>query len=265
MSWHNTYLPIQPIIQPTAIHPGGLCSIVAIPIQHIQSWPQPNPQTGIIDDEITLLPGKQFFTIYCVDKDRRFTEELKYSKAGPFLDINISLMVPGNVVDTTISLAEKQYHRWLLIAKDKNGEYRLIGSQDAGAILTYDYSSGDMDSSRRRNIKFTWQHSGPAPIYKGSLVGLLPANSTIMLIERFKVKDTGTPMTTGQYSYTNESLANRKLWLIINREKVPEQVNDMIGEQYVEKPLSSNTFTIKSSGLPSGVNLDDIIEIYAHT
>lgn len=265
--WHNTYLPITNITQPSRIRPGGLCSIVAVPIQNIDVWPDPDPETGIIQDDIELLSGKSFLTIYCADKDRTFREELKYGKAGPYMDIAITAMVPGNVVDTTLSLAEKQNNRWLLIAKDKNGEYRIVGSQDAGAILTYDYSSGDFDSSRKRNLKFSWQHPNPAPIYQGQLVNELPGtNSTFMFIERFKVK-TGQSLQPGESIYTNSSIANKSVLVFLNEQKVLSgSVNDMLYDRYVNKTLSSSSMQfVDANGDPLPINENDNIEIYAYT
>jgi hypothetical protein len=84
-----------------------------------------------------------------------------------------------------------------------------------------------------------------------------------MLVARFKVK-TGQPMQPGESTYSNSLLEDKYVFMLINREKVPEEVNDMEGEQYVEKDLESNTLQLLVDGDPSGVIENDIVEIYVH-
>lgn len=263
--YHNVHQAVDHLRKAPRIRPGGLCSIAFALHRQVAAWPEVNPETGIIDDEIQLVPGAILYTIEATDKGRSFEEVQKRSAAGAYMDISVNGIIGGNTTNNTLIASAMMHERFVVIVKDRNGEYRLIGNEDSGAKFSYSYSSGDRDASRLVNIGFTWQHPLPAPIYQGVVINYLTENMSFMFLTAFKVKDAGTPMTTGQSSWTSGALVNKKPFVLLNQAKVPSEVNDMEGEMYIDKPIGSDTLTFKSNELPVGLNENDIVEIYAHT
>jgi hypothetical protein len=264
--YDNVVQPVQELSAAQRIFPGGVCDIFFTPIENVLTWPVVNPETGGIDDEIILREGTVLHTADFNNPTQRFQEETKKSQAGTHHEFLISATLPGNVNENVLTLGTMLFHRYLVVFKEKNGVWRFLGNEDSGAEISYQYTSGDRDSSRNRNIRITWSHPNPAPIYLGSLTEV-PVSPTgggsFMLVARFKVK-TGQPMQPGESTYSNSLLEDKYVFMLINREKVPEEVNDMEGEQYVEKDLESNTLQLLVDGDPSGVIENDIVEIYVH-
>lgn len=255
-------MPAGTIYEAPQIKPGGLCDIIYTPWENVLAWPAVNPETGIIDDDITLKPGAILYTAETNNKTQSFTEETKDAIAGHFHDMIVNATLPGGVNNNTLTLSTMKYSRFLVIFKDKNGEYRFLGNEDSGAELNYLYTSGDNDTSRKRSLKFTWQHINAAPIYKGTLLNLNPTTSggTIMLLARFKVGASGAPMIGGDTVYTNALLENKNVFVFRDREKDPELVTGITFEPYITKNYSGTTITWNNGS----VNDEQIIEIYTY-
>lgn len=86
-----------------------------------------------------------------------------------------------------------------------------------------------------------------------------------MFIEAFKIK-AGQPIEPGGSSYTNALIEGKKVFVIINEQKIlSTDVNDMDGDRYIDKSLLDDSFTIRDmNGDPVALNENDNVEIYAH-
>jgi hypothetical protein len=191
----NPYLPIQNLSK-SAVNSGGLCRIVACKWEDVLEFPEIDPLTGICAGPLQLKEGTDFITIPVVDKDRLFSELMKVGTEGVFFDITVAGILAGNNLSNTLSLQAAFYHDWIVLADDRDGLTRLIGDSDKGAKLTYDYNSGDKDSSRKRAIKFTWQYPTTAPVYSVNL----PVPEGVLILE----DGSGEILTEGGEEITTE-------------------------------------------------------------
>lgn len=187
--YQNVFSPVQHIRRP-AVKPGGYCWLVFTPVENILTWPSLDPLTGVIASAIVLKEGKTWYEAKVVDKDRFFTEAIKVSDAGHYWEHSISSYIGGNNSNQTLNAGTLPYHRYVLMFKDRDGQIRLVGNEDAGADIFPDYTSGDIDASRRWNYRFVWQHLNPAPIYIGDVTGILD--------------DVIVPPFTGEGSFSND-------------------------------------------------------------
>lgn len=265
--YDNVFQPAQKLSKAPRIRPGGICGdILFTPIENVLTWPEVNPETGGIDDDIELKPGTQLYVAEFEKTTNEFTEETKDASAGHYHDKQIGATLPGNVALNVLALGTLKFHRFLVIFKD-NEVYRFLGDEDSGAKIDYKYTSGDVDSSRNRDVKITWSSQHPAPIYQGSLTDIAPPTSsgTFMFIESFKVK-AGQPIIPGESSYTSALISGKNVFVIINEQKILKQaVNNMDADRYIDKELASDTWTlVDANGDPVPINENDNVEIYAH-
>ena len=143
---------------------GGICTLLAAKWEDVLNWPVIDPDTHMSDSAITLKTGKTWLLLYSSDTERNYTEDLKPSSAGPYITHKISAQVPGESASNTLTMRAAQFHRYVLVVKDKAGVLRLLGNQDAGAEIAHKYDSGTRDNSRKRTLEFTWDHSVSAPL-----------------------------------------------------------------------------------------------------
>jgi hypothetical protein len=187
--YQNIFLPVQHIRRPE-IKPGGYCWLVYTPIENIENWPQIDPATNLAATPITLKAGKTWYEAKVVDKNRFFNEGMRVDEKGHFWEQSITGYIGGNNSNQTLNAAALPFHQYVIMLQDRDGQVRLIGSEDSGATIIEDYSSGDDDASRRWNYRFGWQHVNPSTIYIGDLTGILD--------------DVIEPPFTGQGDFNND-------------------------------------------------------------
>lgn len=255
----NTYASPADILRPTILNPGGLCSIIFFLWEDVTAWPTINPLTGKIDASVILREGASFYTIEPTETDRHFKEELKRNAAGPYHDILVNCRLGGNTNNATLALGKYQHHRFGLLVKDRNGEQRLIGDSNSGAEINFDYTSGDFGENRSRNIRWTWQHPMPAPIYHSGGISLVPPSCESMytFVASFRVGEPGAPMVEGDDTYTNALLANSNFLLFADNAFVHQNTTAPDEERYCSKTFSGTTITING-----GVYTNEVISIY---
>ncbi|MGN6476262.1 MAG: hypothetical protein ACTHKV_03475 [Flavipsychrobacter sp.] len=267
----NIYLPVNDITKAPRIYAGGICgAITFFRKEDVEAWPTINPQTGMVTSAITLKAGRSVYKCEATDKDKTFNEELKTgSVEGSYVDMAVTAVVTGNTVGNTLAIQAMKYSEYGLIVPDRCGIVRLIGNEDSGARFSYSYTTGDIDSTRKRSIKWTWQSPQEAPIYTATafdiVVGGVPITAgTLTLIMRFRVGSTGAPMADGDTVLTNAELANLNLLILADGIGLP--IDDGSGAinwtgvitRHTEKTFASSTITFVG-----GVIQDEIIEIYA--
>jgi hypothetical protein len=263
----NVFQPVQQLTEAVKIFPGGLCDVLFTPYENVLTWPTIDPQTGGVSDEIILEDGAEMFSAEFNKLTKKFQEEVKETNAGTHHEFVINATLPGNVNENVLALGTMLFHRFLVIFKEKNGVYRFLGNEDSGAKITYNYTSGDGDSSRNRIIKITWSHPNPAPIYLGTLteIPITTTGGSFMFIERFKVK-AGEAIQPGESTYANALIEGKKVFVIINEQKVLSgSVNNMDADRYIDKDDVDDNFTlVDANGDPVAFIENDNVEIYAH-
>lgn len=167
----NPYIGVQHL-RPSAVRPGGYCWVYFTPIENIDQWPVVNPSNGMAYTPITLKPGKTWFEFKVPDSERFFRESEKKTPSGPLFEITLQGYLPGNDTNQTINSAVMPMHQHVVLFKDRDGQVRFIGSPDRGADCETSYTSGDFNTSRRRDYTFKWAYPFSAPIYAGSLSGI---------------------------------------------------------------------------------------------
>jgi hypothetical protein len=256
MQYYNTFHPVQNLLR-TAINPGGLCWVLFFNIQDVAAWPEVDPATGVINADILLKPGSSFYTLQTSEKGRIFKEALKYTNAGPLVDTEVAGTVCGNNLNHITSVAAMQHNRFGVLIRERNGEQRLIGNPDAGAVFSYDYTSGDIFSSRTRGVKFNFSAPGPCPIYQSGNIILdttvIPiggstggtgggtTGSTLQLVAKFEVGKAGAPMANGDTTFTNAGIATKNVMVFADGLFLPEVDNPF--KRYIIKAPGSQQIT----------------------
>jgi hypothetical protein len=263
---------MQNLQKAPVIEPGGLCSFLIFKKEDVLSWPVKDPTNGYLASTVQLKPGKSFYLVAAVEKDRTFNEEQKYGDEGPYWEINLTGTIAGNTAANTLSAEQMQFSEWGAIVHDRDHITRLIGNADKCAKPFNKYSPADITGSRKRNLSFSWSFPLSAPIYAAnafliSVAGLPVTAGSITLIKRFQVGRPGSPMDDGDTVFTDAGFANKNLLVLANGIGVP--CDDGLGAidwtsppasitRHYEKTLASDTMNWVGA-----VIQDEIIEIYA--
>lgn len=271
--YENVYLPVTSLPQ-APVKTGGLCSIKYFRWQDVLEWPAINPQTGMMDTSLQMKPGTFIYLCSAIDQDKTFDEEVKNATPGDMVDINVKGTLTGASAANILSLQTMKYNKWGVIADDKNGVTRLIGNEDSGADLFYNYTSNDNGGSRKINLKWNWQHSNPAPIYTAEAfnitIGGVPITAgALQLIMRFRVgyQDAfANPpiMVDGDIDLVRAAFINKQLLILADGLGLP--IDDDSGDidwtgsiiRHVHKNLLSDTMSFIG-----GVVHGETIQIYA--
>lgn len=179
-----------------------------------------NPASGVLADAVQLKPGKSFYTIEAIEKDRLLKEEEKMGNEGPFTEHTINFDVAGNSAELLLQINPTRFHRYGVIVKDRDGMQRLLGDEDSGCRLTSNYSSGDIEGTRKWSCSFSWQSQQNAPVYTTAAFTISVGGSsytvgTLTLVARFVVGDPGA-ITDIDTTFTHALLANKKALYLVD-------------------------------------------------
>ncbi len=183
MGYQNIYAPVQHL-RKTEIKPGGFCYVFFAKWEDVQTWPQVDPLTGICNTAIILKNDATWFELQIAESQNFFTEALKVGTGGSYLESKVSGYLGGNAVSHALGMQAMNYSQFVLLVKDKNGIFWLIGDEDSGMDLNYNFTSGDPASSRKRPVEFSWESINGAMIYKATDV----ANYTEVIIPPFALE-----------------------------------------------------------------------------
>jgi len=170
--YQNVYTPVQHLRRPP-VHPGGLCWTVFARKTDVFLWPIIHPETGKAFTPIQLQPGKTWYELKLVNKDKFYSEIQKNTDAGPSWDILVNGYQGGATDSHILAFGIMPFEEFVLMFKDRYGSVRFIGSADKGAMFIPGYNSGDSDASRKSSMQFLWQSAAPAPIYIGGADNIL--------------------------------------------------------------------------------------------
>lgn len=266
--YHNIYAPVNNLTK-TPVETGGFCKVYYFKWEDVDVWPAVDPQTGMLQTAIQLKPGGTLHWCDLTQSEKAFSESMKVSAAGKYMDIQVNGTVAGNSAANTLVGDAMSYHQFGLLVYELNGVTRLIGNRDSGADFQFDYTSGNTGKSRLRNVKFNWQHPNSAPIYEASDFNIIINDTPITagsmtLVVRFRVGAVGAPMMDGDTNYTNALMAGKRVLVIASSMYVPVDYGDgaidFTGsiERHIEKTVAGNSLT-----WIGGVVANEIIEIYA--
>jgi hypothetical protein len=252
MDYNNIYLPVQNL-QRTTINHFGLCWILFFKHADILSWPGMDHVNGVINSSLVFKDSTSFFTAQFLEKDRIFTEAQKQSQAGPWVESVITGILGGNNLNHITGIQAMIGEKFGLLIQERNGEQRLIGSPDAGAAFSWDYTSGNDTNSRKRNCKWMFESAYPVPIYQG---GSVVINNTIIpvggsggsggsgnfsLLTRFNVGTSG--MSGGDTTFTDAGLLNKNVLVFADGTKITQSPTPLITKRTITKVFNSDTIT----------------------
>lgn len=257
--YDNVFLPVQNLRKPARIKPGGLCKFFVAKYEDVQVWPSPNPDSGgVLDQSIQMKVGTTLYIVEATNKERSFKEKPVFGPEGTAVEITVTGSLAGNTVNNVLGIAAMMFHKYVIITEGNDGIYRLVGNQDGGASMNWDYDEGDQTASRYRNLKWTWLHNLSAPIYNGGpvITDITQIYTQITLLDRFRVGAVDAPMDDLDTIYENDLLIGRNFIMLADGIAI-HQLPDNPGQRYCSKPFNSNTITVNG-----GVSQDEVIEIY---
>lgn len=166
MPQHNVFASATSLASAPRQRLGGTCSITYFQWDDVATWPDLDPVTGKLKTAVVLKAGKTFFTLSATERDRIFSETWKRGIEGPYCEMQVAAKLAGSNAPTVQALDSMKFHQWGIIAKERTGDVRLLGNADCGALFSWNYTSGDYDTSRMIDLKWTWQHPNSAPFYE---------------------------------------------------------------------------------------------------
>lgn len=123
---------------------GGICKFWYIPIEEVQSFPEVDPQNQFLKTDVVLKSGKFWRgPVPVPDKQLGLKETKKAGKSGPYHEIKVSAMYPGELAAGRVNLENMCWQQFLIVAQLRASQaYVLIGNEDAGMEFGFDYDSG---------------------------------------------------------------------------------------------------------------------------
>jgi hypothetical protein len=166
------------------VSPGSACLIAAVPVEWIATFPTPNPITGNLDTNITLIAGKNWLRLILASRKRTLREATNRASSG----LTYPVSVTGNTVGTSNLLHHQLYnysrHRWVMLYTEAGTNIvYVIGHPDAGALISFDYNNSQATQSQL-TIQFTG--TTRMPVYQGSYtldnsVTVTPGDQTLQV------------------------------------------------------------------------------------
>lgn len=144
---------------------GGFCHFWYIPIEEVDSMPVIDPTNQVLKTDITLKAGKAWRgPVPVPDRQLGLTESKKNAAAGPYYDIKVSCVYPGDLPAARTNFDNMAYHQYMIVGKLRStGFYVVIGNPDAGAEFSADFDSG----SANGNAALTKIEFATEQIHKG--------------------------------------------------------------------------------------------------
>lgn len=190
MEWLSLYSLPRGVVKP-----GSACLVAAVPEEWVETFPEVDPVTQTMPDNIVLKADRLWLPLLLVSKKRVFKQELQRSKSGVSWSQSISGRTAGQSVYIYLALENYAYHRWVLLFKEAGtGLVYIVGKPGSGALLEHQYSN---EAGTISQVSFLRNAIAIAPIYNGSFT--LDTNVTYTITPDVKTifyTATGTEGTT---------------------------------------------------------------------
>jgi hypothetical protein len=191
------------------VSPGSACLLAAVPQEWIATFPRPNPSTGNLESDITLIDGKNWLRLILASRKRTLRHSVNRTSAGNTYPATVT----GNTVGTSNFIHHQinQYlrHRWVILYTEAGSEIvYVIGAPEAGALLQYEYNNAQATQSA---LTFSYTGAIPLQVYQGSYtldnsITVGPSDSALGFYFY-----TGTGSEPSNTDISIPSLANRTL------------------------------------------------------
>jgi hypothetical protein len=139
----------------------GLQLLQFIPVQHVSSIP--TDENSVIYDEITVLPGKGWFTGEFTPGKLDFGNEMKNGPHGPYHEIIVSGFHAHPSPAKLDNFRKMQLNRFIVLTKDYDNSMRLIGTRISACDFSFKESSGQLGGATIRGYDITFSAISDQP------------------------------------------------------------------------------------------------------
>lgn len=156
---------------------GGLRGkIFYCPIEDILTWPTIATDKISYTGNFICKTGKNFVTIYHTLGTGKIDETTVGERDGKSIENLIEFFFPGGKKEVAAFKRKAQNTPAVVIGKDSDGNYRVIGTEDLPAYLESASGTTGAASADRRGSTFQWKAESVAPpmFYEGT-IPLTPA------------------------------------------------------------------------------------------
>ena len=116
----------------------GLAEFWYVPVRDVASIAAPS--TRIIDT-LTLKTGKRFYKGYATVKTLQYTEPAEQTMHGTLYQCQLQGRVPGDIPNSSLLFTEMEEDEFILVFRDRNGQFRILGDRRRGCRFKADYDS----------------------------------------------------------------------------------------------------------------------------
>lgn len=219
----NQWLALQSIAK-AIIGPGGMCEVLAVPVDWLKFFPSINPQTQTITDKIQLINGKAWLAFSLTTQSREFEEEQKEGAPGIYFEQSVSGMLTGQNESNHLQLHNMVQYRWIVLCRERaTGCTYLVGHQDAGASLKLKYES---KRGTVTELIFSNQSKYRAYLYGSTystLPGTRPQTFLIQMLVEFRIGDPGRAVDQATSMIIPELLNKPKIAVFIDGTLISQQ------------------------------------------
>jgi hypothetical protein len=120
-------------------NPGGMKEINMSLVDDIISIPL--VYGNVMNKGFKMKAGKSFHRFYFTPDSCVFKEGFAKTDHGKEFTYTISFFYPGPTAEVIKQLEDMTRDRFIIVAKDNNNNYRVLGSADSPARFTYDHTT----------------------------------------------------------------------------------------------------------------------------
>jgi hypothetical protein len=156
---------MQNINRPDGDNNGGLETFYFLPVEQLAQDPPP----GTITQNLQLAAGAVFYAFYCTLGSLQYNEGETQDNRGTRYKQTLKGYVPKDTPELQAALAELSGRRFVIIYKDFNGFFKLVGSRQYWLQFSRELDTGNSPSGRNGfGFSFSGESTRKAAHYLGS-------------------------------------------------------------------------------------------------
>jgi hypothetical protein len=190
----NSWLPLQSL-QRSPVGRGGLCDLLCVPIEDVRHFPDTDPVSQTITQNIILKNSKSWLSFSSLSTyGKSLKEELQVGPAGFFFKQSVGGMLTSQNQHNHLQLANMVHHQWIVLSRERSTALTyVVGKPTAGCNLGLIYET-------KRNtiteISFTTESKYRSALYGGlteTAPGTRQRTFLTLMLKEFKVGSPGFP------------------------------------------------------------------------
>lgn len=141
----------------------GIKSLQFIPVQHVTDIPE--DINSVVYDEITVKPGKGWFTGEFTPGKLKFGDDSNIVNHGPFHEINVSGFHAFTSAAKLNNFKLMQMHKFIVLVEDYSDNTRIIGTLESPCDFTFKESSGSYGNQQVRGYEIEFKTANEMPAF----------------------------------------------------------------------------------------------------